>query len=196
MPFLIFRVDGRELARRRLDRPLVVGRSPECDICIGDTLLSRQHCRFDHDGLNWIVTDLQSRNGTWLGEQRITGRKLRHGDQLRLGIVHIAYDSRAKEPTARNRRGSKSGVRPADPLQEIPTFRALPRCPANRPSAPRTFPQPRPRPSDPRAYAREDVYSLLRAIASSTWDSLHESAGRPPPQPPPAPRPAPRSGSV
>jgi pSer/pThr/pTyr-binding forkhead associated (FHA) protein len=193
MPFLIFRVDGRELARRRLDRPLVIGRSPECDIRICDSLLSRQHCRFDHDGFHWIATDLQSRNGTWLGERRLTQQKLRHGDQLRLGIVKITYDSRAKDPNARKRRRSKSGGRPADPLQQIPILHTPLRGPTHRPSPPRTFPQPRPRPADPRAYAREDVYSLLRAIASSTWDSVHESTGRVPPQPPPAPRPAPRN---
>ena len=42
MAYLIFSTfKGRELARKTLRVPLVVGRSPECDICVHDILLSR-----------------------------------------------------------------------------------------------------------------------------------------------------------
>jgi hypothetical protein len=110
--------------------------------------------------------------------------------------LHIAYDARAKDISLRARRRSKMGHRPCDPLQPILIPSAAP-DPGNHThlSEPLAFPKPRPRPCDPHAYSRENVYALLTALASNSWDALHERAGRKPPNPRPSPRPTPRTGS-
>src|SRR5688500_5295158 len=46
MAYLIFTSrQGKEIGRRPLDGPMVIGRSPECDVALDDAQLSRRHCR-------------------------------------------------------------------------------------------------------------------------------------------------------
>jgi signal transduction histidine kinase len=48
-----------------------MGRSPEADFQVHDTLISRIHCRLTHDGDSWYVEDLNSTNGTWMVGQKV-----------------------------------------------------------------------------------------------------------------------------
>ena len=41
------------------------------------------------------------------------------------------------------------------------------------------LPSPKPMPRVPDSYARDNVYSILTEIASSSWDSIYENASRP-----------------
>ena len=50
------------------------------------------------------------------------------------------------------------------------------------------MPNPQPAPREPQAYQKDDVYSLLTELASSSWDSIYMNASRPLPKRP-APRP-------
>jgi pSer/pThr/pTyr-binding forkhead associated (FHA) protein len=74
----------------RLDpqRPLTIGRDPSCGLALpGERGLSRRHAelRRQADG-SWLLCDLGSSNGTWIGEERLEGcRPLREGDLIRLG---------------------------------------------------------------------------------------------------------------
>ncbi len=47
-----------------------IGRSRDADIVIHDTLISRVHSKFIMEGTKWFVEDLNSTNGTWVGETR------------------------------------------------------------------------------------------------------------------------------
>ena len=40
MAYLVFNVKGRELGRRPLDERLVIGRSPDCDVCVHDIVVA------------------------------------------------------------------------------------------------------------------------------------------------------------
>lgn len=67
---------------------LMIGRADECDVCLHDTTISRQHARLRfRDGV-WVVQDLGSKNGT-----RLNGRPVGRG-QLRPGDL-IAFADRA-----------------------------------------------------------------------------------------------------
>ncbi|MCF1712238.1 FHA domain-containing protein [Corynebacterium argentoratense] len=52
---------------------VVIGRHPECDIVIADDFASSRHARlFRHPGSrDWFVEDLNSRNGTFVGQWRV-----------------------------------------------------------------------------------------------------------------------------
>ena len=80
----------------------VLGRAPSCTLCLaGDASVSRQHCLLDVGAGVW-VQDLGSMNGTYVGGEKIEEqqprrvggevswdlpppRRLRHGEELRLG---------------------------------------------------------------------------------------------------------------
>src|SRR5262245_94979 len=56
-----------------IDRPLVVGHSADCDVpLVGDDAASRAHVRVAPSAHGVEITDLQSRNGTFLDGRRIT----------------------------------------------------------------------------------------------------------------------------
>jgi diguanylate cyclase (GGDEF)-like protein len=65
---------------------LTLGRSEECNVCIPDTSISRQHAKIEPDGEGFVVHDLQSTNGTCVNDVRIQNPvSLRNGDYLRVG---------------------------------------------------------------------------------------------------------------
>lgn len=198
MASLIFRVDGHEVARRRLDRPLVIGRSTACDFSIRDPLLSRQHCRIDFDGKHWLVTDLQSRNGTWFNHQRIQTRRLLDGDEVRIGIVRLGFAATTKERArprrkrslTRNRRAAEPQRSLALPGHSTQTVNQVMR----EDGTPR--PSPLPRPRDPVSYSRENLYGLFARIAASSSDSQSHLPIRSAYQSCPMPRPRARGRSL
>ena len=82
---------GKEL---RLDPNLdyVLGRSENCNLVLSDGKVSRLHCRVEYDGNGFLLTDLNSANGTIVNGDRITHARLKLGDYLRLGFTVLAYE--------------------------------------------------------------------------------------------------------
>ena len=66
--------------------PVLVGRSPECTLVLTDDYSSSRHARlFPHDG-GWMVEDLGSTNGTFIGKDQLTApTRVEPGTQLRIG---------------------------------------------------------------------------------------------------------------
>lgn len=54
------------------NRPLTIGRDPECDIAIGYERASRHHAQIAFDGQRYFIIDLNSTNGTYLGNTRLS----------------------------------------------------------------------------------------------------------------------------
>ena len=55
--------------------------------------VSRQHCQFRREGLQLVVADLSSTNGTSLNDRRLEPGKdaiVVHGDKLILGTLHLS----------------------------------------------------------------------------------------------------------
>jgi signal transduction histidine kinase/pSer/pThr/pTyr-binding forkhead associated (FHA) protein len=67
--------------------PNSVGRARDNDIVILDQSLSRYHARIDVSDERIQITDLQSRNGTWINGKKIQETKLHHGDSIKWGDV-------------------------------------------------------------------------------------------------------------
>jgi pSer/pThr/pTyr-binding forkhead associated (FHA) protein len=65
--------------------PLLIGRSRECDVCLADTSVSRNHARVFLDYGDAVVEDLGTPNGTLVNGERITGKvRLKPGDLIQI----------------------------------------------------------------------------------------------------------------
>lgn len=84
---LLVHVQGTQLGRVHVLPPtgLLLGRSGEADVWIGDDGVSRKHARFVADDGGFVVEDLNSANGTFVQGVRITRHHLQDGDQIQLG---------------------------------------------------------------------------------------------------------------
>lgn len=76
-----------------LQGQLIVGRDPECDICIPDHRISRQHAKIQITSSGLIVQDLNSRNGTTVNDEKINTPKLcQTGDQLKFHTLPFTVE--------------------------------------------------------------------------------------------------------
>lgn len=63
----------------------ILGRHPNCDIVLEVGAVSRQHARIIRNESGFYLEDLNSRNGTFLNDQRVIGRQpLRDADRIRM----------------------------------------------------------------------------------------------------------------
>lgn len=84
-------IEGPEAGRQApLTQALEAGRSADADLTLGDDQASRRHARIEPSGGGAVVSDLGSRNGTYVNDQPISGsRELRPGDRVRIGLSVI-----------------------------------------------------------------------------------------------------------
>ena len=77
----------RELALPRGPRTVfTIGRSPDCDLPLGDPTVSWLHAELRHTGDEWVLVDLGSLNGTRVNGWRAdSGFTVRAGDCVRFG---------------------------------------------------------------------------------------------------------------
>jgi pSer/pThr/pTyr-binding forkhead associated (FHA) protein len=52
--------------------PILIGRAPECTLVLEDDYSSGRHARLSLQGGVWMVEDLGSTNGTFLGRNKVT----------------------------------------------------------------------------------------------------------------------------
>ncbi len=95
-PFIVLRhpEGAQELVSLEGRVGLTIGRRAETDISLSwDPRVSRLHAELVRVGEDWVVTDDGlSANGTWLGDDRVFGRRrLRDGDLIRIGNTLIAF---------------------------------------------------------------------------------------------------------
>jgi DNA-binding winged helix-turn-helix (wHTH) protein len=82
--------------QRRLPLPAgesIVGRDTAAQVRLEDAGVSRRHARIVVDGKGARIEDLGSKNGTFLGDQRLTAEPvaLRDGCKLMFGTVAMVY---------------------------------------------------------------------------------------------------------
>lgn len=95
-----------------LSRNPLIGRSPECDICLNEATVSRKHARVQFIDNKLLVVDVGSRSGT-----RVNGKlidkptPLKDGDRVQLGeaMLDVDWKGGAARPV-------ESGERPTVPF--------------------------------------------------------------------------------
>jgi DNA-binding winged helix-turn-helix (wHTH) protein len=102
-------VSDRRIALRQGENS--IGRDPSSNVWLDSASVSRLHARIlvGHDGVS--IEDCRSKNGTKVGETRVTDvTALRDGDRLRFGTVSALYRASAAGMSTETHGGS--GVRP------------------------------------------------------------------------------------
>ncbi|MDW8281269.1 MAG: FHA domain-containing protein, partial [Myxococcales bacterium] len=73
----------------------IIGSAQGCDIRIMDASISGRHAEIRVDGQNrFRITDLGSRNGTYVNDKRIESTDLVDGDNIRLGRTTFRFKTR------------------------------------------------------------------------------------------------------
>jgi hypothetical protein len=70
-----------------------IGRSEESDVFLVDPSVSRTHAIVEVDGMQPVVRDLGSTNGTFVNGERIEARQLEDGDELMFGNTRMRFEA-------------------------------------------------------------------------------------------------------
>ena len=76
---------------------ITMGRNPDNDVTIDNLAVSSHHARIDKTDAEFILTDLQSTNGTFVNNKRIVSHRLRHKDHIRIGKHILVFALSEKE---------------------------------------------------------------------------------------------------
>jgi pSer/pThr/pTyr-binding forkhead associated (FHA) protein len=75
---------------------VTIGRIPENDIRIDNLLVSRRHAKIFREGENYILEDLNSANGTFVNNERISRYFLKDGDIITIGKHQLIFSAPQK----------------------------------------------------------------------------------------------------
>lgn len=77
---------------------VIMGRALEADVRVNDTQVSRQHAKVTAEKdeaknvIEYVLTDLDSRNGTFLNGRRVRRETLENGDKISIGETILRFD--------------------------------------------------------------------------------------------------------
>ncbi len=76
---------------RLFDGKNVIGTAANCDLVVTDPYLSARHCTIRYENGNFMIIDLDSRNGTYVNQKRISKEELIDNDTVRLGKTEFKF---------------------------------------------------------------------------------------------------------
>jgi len=101
LPKLVVKQGGTSREVPLTKDSLCIGRTPENDIELKDSLISRRHTSIVKKADKFVVYDLGSSNGTFVNRERVEMKALQNGDVIRIGDTEIHYlEDGAKPGTA------------------------------------------------------------------------------------------------
>jgi len=90
-PHLVFHMPDRTWEVPLAGESVTVGRSRDSNVVIPDESVSHHHALIERRGEEFLIRDVRSRNGIWLGQQRVDEHWLRDGDVLSLGRAKMMF---------------------------------------------------------------------------------------------------------
>ncbi|HEY0935194.1 MAG TPA: FHA domain-containing protein, partial [Trebonia sp.] len=73
-------------------RRFSIGRDASCDLAIADVSVSRRHAQLERTAEGWLLSDLESTNGTRVNGWRVRGQvPLRPGDLVSFGNLETVF---------------------------------------------------------------------------------------------------------
>jgi pSer/pThr/pTyr-binding forkhead associated (FHA) protein len=94
MPLITLRYKGKVLQEYPINigQTLTIGRNDSNDIVIDNLAVSGKHARIDSVSASFIITDLESTNGTFVNEELIASHGLRNNDVILIGKHELLFD--------------------------------------------------------------------------------------------------------
>lgn len=87
----------QEMFRLTPGQVATVGRAATNRIVLRDDICSRNHCEVFLEGDDWVLRDLNSRNGTFIGRRQVAGDEpLSEGDRIKIGACELIF---TRDPT-------------------------------------------------------------------------------------------------
>lgn len=68
-----------------------VGRDPKCQLAIDSQTVSRKHARLTKKWGSFVVTDLGSKNGTYVNGEKIEDKAIADGDEIVFGTIKVLF---------------------------------------------------------------------------------------------------------
>jgi hypothetical protein len=75
------------------EKPVLIGRLPDCEITLADPNVSRRHAEVRPFGTGFLVVDLGSTNGTRVNGASVSEHQLKDGDAITVGATRIRFDA-------------------------------------------------------------------------------------------------------
>jgi hypothetical protein len=93
MPTLTLRFKSKNLRRFQFKQgtAITIGRSADNQIIIENLAVSSNHAKIDSVGDSYLLTDLKSKNGTFVNEKPISTHWLRHGDNIGIAKHNLIF---------------------------------------------------------------------------------------------------------
>jgi FHA domain len=130
---------------------LTIGRAPDNQLVLQDQQLSSHHAEIRPDAQGYLLVDMNSRNGTFVNEQRLvpqTPRLLISGDVIRVGETRFNYEIAGSDDEATMRANAGDYANPDySPTVAVPPPSAMPGY--NQPAPPDYSGYNQPAPSAP-----------------------------------------------
>jgi pSer/pThr/pTyr-binding forkhead associated (FHA) protein len=104
MPLLLLKFNNNVIREFTLskDQSATIGRREDNDIVIENLAVSSHHARVDAVGNGYLLTDLQSKNGSIVNETLVASHWLNHGDVINIGkhFLEFRYTDQEERPPA------------------------------------------------------------------------------------------------
>ena len=93
MPTLKLNFKDKTLGEFALQRgiSLTIGRGEKNNIIIDNLAVSKRHAKIDSAGDEFVLTDLQSKNGSFVNEQQVSSHWLKQGDIISIGKHSLLF---------------------------------------------------------------------------------------------------------
>ena len=88
----IFFPDGTQISQDLQDEKITIGRLADNSLQIDDGSVSSRHAEIEFEADAYHLHDVGSTNGTFVNGEQVTDAVLRHGDEIRFGIVETVFN--------------------------------------------------------------------------------------------------------
>ena len=100
---------------------VTIGRLPGNDVVIDSAKASRRHARIEREGSAFILKDLNSDNGTWVGGDKVQTHRLKDSDTINIGGARLVFVAGYEEDDLTVMEGTRA-TGPRRPIVIIPGY--------------------------------------------------------------------------